>query len=159
MSSFRPWAFWRRLQYGAGFVALWAMTAAGVYFVYFATEPTCFDGIQNGTEAAIDCDGSCVRICALSVIPPQVTWAESFRIIDGQYNAVAYVENKNSEAATPALSYTFKLYDGGEVIAERSGVTILPPNSVYPIFEGRILTTGGRVPTRTEIVLAPAEMW
>jgi Mg-chelatase subunit ChlD len=140
-------------------LAFWSVVAIGVYFVYFNVQPTCFDGVQNGVEAGVDCDGTCVRICAFSVTPPQVVWAESFRIIDGQYNAVAYVENKNSEASTPALSYTFKLYDGNEVIAERSETTILPPNSVYPIFEGRIMTKDGRVPTRTEIVLAPAEMW
>lgn len=160
MSSFRPWAFWRRLQYGAGFLALWSVVGVMVYFTYFTVQPTCFDGIQNGIEAGVDCDGSCVRICASSVIPPQVVWAESFRIVDGQYNAVAYVENRNSEAATPALAYTFKLYDADDkLIAERSNETILPPNSVYPIFEGRILITDGRVPVRTEIVLTPADMW
>ncbi len=159
MSSFRSWAFWRRLQYGSGFLIFWSIIGVSVYFIYFTVEPTCFDGIQNNAETGVDCNGSCVRICASSVIPPQVVWAESFRIVNNQYNAVAYVENKNSEAATPALAYTFKLFAGDDVIAERSGTTILPPNSVYPIFEGRILTKDERVPTKTEIVLTPADMW
>jgi Mg-chelatase subunit ChlD len=159
MSKFRAWAFWRRLQYGLGFMSFWAVTAVGVYFIYFTTPPTCFDNMQNGDEIGVDCDGSCVRICAVSVIAPEVQWSESFRIIDGQYNAVAYVENKNRVAATPKLDYTFKLLDNGEVIAERSGSTILPPNSVYPIFEGRIQTKDGRTPTETIIELVPAEMW
>lgn len=159
MSKFRPWAFWRRLQYGLGFIAFWGVVSLGAYFIYFTTPQSCFDNIQNGGEVGVDCDGSCVRICAVSVISPQVQWAESFRIIDGQYNAVAYVENKNNVAATPNLNYTFKLLDRGEVIAERSGHTILPPNSVYPIFEGRILTKDGRTPTETVIELTPADMW
>lgn len=159
MSNFRPWAFWRRVQYGLGFLAFWGVVGVGVHFVYFNAQATCFDGVKNGKEEGIDCNGSCVRICAFSVTPPQVVWAESFRIIDGQYNAVAYIENKNIDAATPALSYTFKLFDKNEVIAERSGVTILPPNSIYPVFEGRILTADGRVPTKTEIVLTPADLW
>lgn len=159
MSKFRPWAFWRRLAYGSGFLSFWLVVGVTTYFINTYAPPTCFDNLQNGGEGGIDCDGSCVRICASSVTPPKVNWANSFRIVEGQYNAVAYVENKNAVAATPALKYTFKLLDQGTVIAERSGVTILPPNSVYPIFEGRILTTDGRVPTETTITLEPVELW
>jgi Mg-chelatase subunit ChlD len=159
MSKFRSWAFWRRVKYALGALSVVSLTIASVFFFYFYASPSCFDLIQNGGETGIDCGGNCVRICAVSVIVPEVQWAESFRIIDGQYNAVAYVENKNRVAATPRLDYNFKLLDKGEVIAERSGTTILPPNSVYPIFEGRIQTRSGRIPTETIIELKPAEMW
>jgi Mg-chelatase subunit ChlD len=159
MSRLRPWAFWRRLQYGIGFLAFWCLVGTASYFIYFYTPASCFDNMQNGAEQGVDCGGNCVRICAVSVIPPEIVWADSFRIIDGQYNAVAYIENKNSVAATPALAYTFRLLDKGSVIAERSGVTILPPNSVYPVFEGRILTQDGRVPTETTIEIEEADMW
>ncbi len=77
---------------------------------------------------------------------------------DGQYNAVAYVENRNKTAASPAVPYTLKLYDADGVIAERSGTTILPPDSVYPIFEARIMTNG-RVPTQTFLELGEATLW
>jgi Mg-chelatase subunit ChlD len=159
MSKFRPWAFWRRVQYGAGFIGVWSLIGVLVYFVYFTVPPTCFDMLQNGDEGGVDCDGSCVRICSASVIPPEVVWADSFRVVDGQYNAVAYIENKNTLAATAELRYTFTLYDDGSVIAERSGVTILPPGSVYPIFEDRILTEAGRIPTLTTITLEPVALW
>ncbi len=155
----RLWAFWRRLQYGAGFLSFWLVVLVGGYFIYFYSPATCFDNAQNGDEQGRDCGGKCVRICSVTVTPPKVVWAESFKIVDGQYNAVAYIENSNSEAATPALSYTFKLLDQGSVIAERKGVTILPPNSVYPIFEGRIYTTDGREPTLTTIEIEPSDMW
>ncbi len=155
----RLWAFWRRLQYGLGFLTFWLIIFVGSYFMYFYSPATCFDNAQNGDEQGKDCGGKCVRICSFAVTPPKVVWAESFKIVDGQYNAVAYVENKNAEAATPALAYTFKLLDGGSVIAERKGVTILPPNSVYPIFEGRIFTTDGRVPTQTIIEIESSDMW
>jgi Mg-chelatase subunit ChlD len=132
----------------------------GVYFYLDArVEPTCFDGIQNGEEAGVDCNGWCVRMCSFSVMPPKVQWVESFRIMDGQYNAVAYIENPNTLAATKELRYTLKLLEAGSVIAERSGTTILPPNSTYPIFEGRILTDNGREPTETIIELEPVEVW
>lgn len=155
----RWWAFWRRVQYGALFSVLWLCIGVLVYYTQFYTPASCFDNIQNGSEAGVDCNGSCVRICAFSVTPPSIVWADSFRIIDGQYNAVAYIENKNPGAATAELNYTFKLYDQGSLIAERKGKTILPPNSVYPIFEGRIKTENGRAPTETVIELEPVELW
>ena len=159
MSSFRPWAFWRRLQYGAGAAAFLSLCSVIFYFTAIYAPSTCFDNLQNGGEAGVDCGGACTRICAFTVTPPQIVWAESFKITDGQFNAVAYVENKNAVAATPVLEYTFRLFDGAEVLAERSGKTILPPNSTYPIFEGRITTAPGRTPTRTEIVLTPSDLW
>jgi len=155
----RPWAVRRRIQYGIGFLLFCTIINFVIYFIFFNTPATCFDRIQNGQEAGIDCDGSCVRICAASVIQPQILWAESFEISEGQYNAVGYIENKNPEASTPTLAYTFKLLENGSVVAERSGVTILPPNSVYPIFEGRILTSDGRKPTETILELEPIELW
>lgn len=154
----RTWAFYRQLQYGAGFAVLLGIILALVYVQFFYAAPSCFDNAQNGTEAGVDCGGACTRICAFSVIPPEVQWARSFRVTDGQYNAVAYVENSNRIAASPEVSYTFALYDEQGLITQRSGTTILPPDSVYPIFEGRI-NTNGRTPTQTFITLDPVELW
>lgn len=154
----RTWAFFRRVQYGGGVAAVVLVLGGLFYMQYLYAAPTCFDSSQNGEERGVDCGGACTRICAFEVMEPTVKWARSFRVNDGQYNAVAYVENQNRIAATPALSYTFELYDANGLITERSGRTILPPDSVYPIFEGRI-DTGGRVPTQTFITLEPIDLW
>lgn len=154
----RMWAIRRRIQYGIGYFVTLMSVLIGCYFLFFYAEPTCFDGRQNGNELRVDCGGSCVRICAVSVTAPRVLWAESFPAITGQYNAVAYVENPNEGAGTPALSYTFTLSDGEGVIATRSGATVLPPDSTYPIFEARI-DTGERIPTRTTLVLEAEPTW
>lgn len=159
MSKFRPWAFWRRLQYGVGFTTFWLIVGGVIYYTNSYTPPNCFDNIQNDTEVGVDCDGSCVRICTASVIPPVLQWAESFKIQDGQYNAVAYIQNRNAVAGTPEFKYKFQLLENGSVIAERSGTTVLPPNTVYPIFEGRIATTDGREPTETRFEFELAELW
>ncbi|MEN9920973.1 MAG: hypothetical protein RL538_866 [Candidatus Parcubacteria bacterium] len=159
MSKKRPWAFWRRVQYGTGFLLFSSMVSGLVYLGFFYSPGNCFDGVMNRYETGVDCGGGCVRICAAEVIPPRITWAESFEIVPGQYNAVAYVENANQIASTPELSYTFELLDGNEVIATREGKTILPPDSVYPIFEGRIFTTGSRKVTSTRLTLRAADMW
>ncbi len=159
MNKFRPWAFWRRVQYGSGLLVFLTAIGSLLYYSYFYQSPTCFDEVQNGTELGVDCGGGCVQICPFAVTLPQIMWAESFKVIDGQYNAVAYIENKNSTAAAPVMSYKFTLFDGEVVIAERSGKTILPPSSVLPIFEGRIVTTDGRIPTKTILELEPIDLW
>lgn len=155
----RPWAFWRRVQYGSGLAVFLSSLAGLLYFVYFFAPANCFDNEMNGSERAVDCGGVCVRICVADVVPPRVVWSESFKVTDGQYNAVAYLENRNELAATPNLSYTFTLFDGTEIIAERTGRTILPANSTYPIFEGRIATKDNRTPTRTTMTIAGSDIW
>ena len=152
------WAFWRRLQYGSAFGLFCILILSSVYFNYVYSAPTCFDGKQNGTELGIDCNGGCKRICAFSVIAPKVDWVRSFRVQDGQYNAVAYIENKNKVAASPRLTYTISLHDVQGLIAERKGETILPPDSVYPVFEAQI-DTGTRIPTQTFITLDEVALW
>ena len=152
------WAFWRRVQYGTGYLTFLGLMFTGVYFIYFYTPANCFDLNQNGNEIGVDCGGGCTRICAFTVAPPKVLWSKSFEIQKGQYNAVAYIENKNILAGTPEISYIFRLYDGAGLITERTGTTVLPPNSTYPVFEGRI-NTEGRVPTETTLELKSADMW
>ncbi|MEK7638629.1 MAG: vWA domain-containing protein [Patescibacteria group bacterium] len=155
----RVWALGRRIIYGSGFLVFSATIATSWYFLYLYEPANCFDNVQNGNESGIDCGGGCVRICAVDVAPPQVLWAKSFKITDSQYNAVAYVENRNQTAATPELNYTFILKNKDTVVAERSGTTVLPPNSVYPIFEGRILIGTDEAVTDTEIILEGADLW
>jgi Mg-chelatase subunit ChlD len=129
-----------------------------VYRFYFYDPGNCFDNIINGNEKGTDCGGACVRICAADVVMPKIVWAESFEIVGGQYNAVAYIENSNQIAATPELQYTFELLSGTEVVATRKGTTVLPPNSVYPVFEGRIMTEGKEV-TETRLTLEAPTLW
>ncbi|MCA9354659.1 MAG: VWA domain-containing protein [Candidatus Kaiserbacteria bacterium] len=157
--TMRPWAIGRRIQYGTGFGLFWVLVFALVYFTVYYEPTSCFDGKQSGDERGIDCGGSCVRICTADVLPPRLVWAKSFEIVEGQYNVVAYVDNQNQVAATPELPYTFELYNGNTLVATRSGSTILPPNSVYPIFEGRIQTDGAAPVTETRLVLQQADMW
>lgn len=158
-SSIRLWAVGRRIQYGLGFTVFWLMIGSVVYYVNFYQPANCFDGILNANETAIDAGGDCVRIDASTVLSPKVIWAKSFKVVDGQYNTVAYVENQNQVAATPELKYTFELLNKGEVVASRSGTTVLPPNSVYPIFEGRVLTERNAPVTETRLILEPATLW
>lgn len=148
----RKWAFLRRAQYIGGASLFLLVLMVGSYFAYFYTPGNCFDNRQNGDERGVDCGGGCTRVCSFDIMAPKALWSRSFEITDGQYNAVAYVENNNMGVGSPEVAYTFKLYDNEGLITERSGVTVLPPDSTYPIFEGRI-DTGNRTPTQTFIEL------
>lgn len=156
---FRPWAFWRRVQYGVGLGIFLVLVGVLIYFQFFYSAANCFDGTQNGDERGVDCGGSCELVCAFDVTDPNVLWSRAFRVTDGLYNAVAYIENRNLDVGTTDLRYTFTLVDArGETITSRSGRTTLPPDSVYPVFEGRI-AVGDRVPVQTFIELEPVTDW
>lgn len=158
METFRWWAFWRRLMYGTGFATFWVFLGVLIFYFNFYQPPNCFDGFLNGTEIEIDAGGTCVRVPSGQVIQPNIVWSESFEITPGQYNAVAYVENRNQTIGTPELPYTFSFLSNGVEVARRSGTTALPPNSVYPLFEGRVFTDNQTV-TDVELTLGTAVDW
>jgi Mg-chelatase subunit ChlD len=157
--SIRPWAIWRRTLYMSGFLAVIGTITVTLYFSLIHETPTCFDEKKNGYESGIDCGGSCVRICAADLMAPEILWAQSFKIADGQYNTVAYIDNRNQLAGTPNLSYTFELVSNGEVVATRSGVVSLPPKTTYPLFEGRIFVDNGKPITETRLTIDPSPLW
>lgn len=155
----RWWAFWRRFQYGAGVLMFFSVFGIGYYYANFYESPTCFDGRANGGERGVDCGGNCVRICAADVQPLRVVWAKSFEVTPGQYNAVAYIDNPNQVAATPEVGYTLELYNDSRLVAQRSGTTIIPPNSEYPVFEGRIFTDNREPVTETRLIIDSSDIW
>jgi Mg-chelatase subunit ChlD len=158
MVDTRVWAHRRRLTILTGIGIVLMLLLVSAYFRYIYIPPDCFDGRKNGNERGEDCGGECMRICTFDTQAPEVVWVQSFRVVPGQYNAVAYVRNPNRTAGTPALPYTIRLEDENGIIAERSGTTVFVPDSVTPIFEGRIMTER-RVPTRTTITFGDAALW
>ncbi len=146
----RMWAMWRRLQYSLGAVTLFVFLGTSIYYAFIYVSPTCLDQVQNGQEHGVDCGGTCARYCRFEISAPKVLWIEPFKIMDGQYNIVAYVENANTGIGTKSLPYVMTLEDSMGVIQERSGTTVMPPKGIYPIFEGRVMT-GDREPTKASI--------
>ncbi len=119
-----------------------------IAFLLFYNPPDCFDGKMNGTEAGIDCGGSCQLVCTTQAYDPVILWERFFRIEEGVYNVLAYVENPNPTAEILNAPYVFRMYNEDNVlIAERSGVITLAPKSVRPIIENGIETLK-QIPTR-----------
>lgn len=116
------------------------------YFLYINLKPesNCFDRRRNGDETGIDCGGSCQLYCPYEKRDTVVIFSRAQKITDGLYNTVALIENKNTDALSPFVSYKFKLYDEFNIpIAVREGSTYINPNTRQAVFEGAI-NTGSR---------------
>ena len=139
----------RRFLYVLGTsLFLAAVISIPLYFILHV-DPTCFDGIANQGETSPDHGGPCVLLDGDAITPSAVLWARGFRVRDGAYAAVAYIENPNSGAGVEKVKYRLALYDTENVlVAERIGYTPIMPGGVTPVFEGGI-DTGKRYATHT----------
>ncbi|MBI2120522.1 MAG: hypothetical protein HYT94_02770 [Parcubacteria group bacterium] len=142
------WASTRKFAYTAGVIFFFMLIAGGVYFAHYYEAPSCTDKKQNQDEEGIDCGGSCAVVCTVNIADPIVLWSRAFRVVDGLYNAVAYVENPNPGVGVQTATYRFKLYDENNVLVlERVGKVFIAPKERFAVFEPR-LNTGNRVPAR-----------
>ncbi len=153
------WSSRRRSTYlGIAFVIIIAVIA-GLYFLFFDKEPTCTDNKMKGNERGIDCGGSCENLCLAQISDPVLLWSRAFQVSEGNYNAVAYVENPNFSAGVSRISYIFKLFDDENLlITERKGRTFISPNGITPVFEGGV-RTGQRIPARTFFEFSGVPQW
>ena len=156
--SFRPWAFFRRLQYGFGFLAFWGLLGTFVYINNTYVPANCIDGMFNGEETGVDCGGGCVQVCKDSVIQPFVTLSEVFKVSDNQYNIVGYIENPNQTVGATDIEYTFELFSDGLKVGEESGSTELPPNTDFPVFHTHRVDPGVEIDD-VEMILGNVDFW
>lgn len=155
----RPWAMRRKLVYLCGVAGFFLVVGLIGYIVFFYEAPTCTDGWKNGSETGVDCGGACERVCKVAVEDPVVRWARAFRVTQGVYNAVAYIENRNIGVGAENIPYTFTLYDErGDIITKVEGRTTLPPGNVYAMFEDRI-KIGDRIPKKTTLTFDTNVPW
>jgi len=154
------WATRRRFTYGFGTLLFFAILIGGPAAYWFlATPATCTDGIRNQGETSADKGGPCPLLDEGALSPDVVLWTRSFRVRDGTYNSVAYVQNPNEKAGVREVPYRFGLYDAGNVlIAERSGTTFIMPGRITPILEGG-MSTGNRVVAHTYFEFTEPLTW
>lgn len=105
-------------------------------------EPSCLDGIQNGAESGIDCGGECLRLCEEEARNLIVWWERPFKVANGVYNTIAYVENQNLYSGIEELKYEFRLYDKDNILVSQPvlGTTFIEPNKRSAIFASGITT-------------------
>src|SRR3989344_4283849 len=154
------WASRRRPFYALG-VALFFLVVVGgrVAYWFFSVPPSCFDGIQNQRETSVDRGAPCPLLDEGALATPAVLWARSFRVRDGLYSSVAYIQNPSTDAGIRAAHYRFGLYDEKNIIVtERRGVTFIMPGTITPIFEGAI-DTGNRAVAHTYFDFTDSFTW
>lgn len=148
------WASRRRSAYLVGVILFFLIVIGGPVLYWYLTIPaTCFDGIQNQGETAIDKGGSCVILDERYLQPYVVMWARSFPVRTGIFTAVAYIQNPNPSAGVALAHYHMGLYDSDNaLIAERTGTVFIMPGGITPVIETG-LDAGNRqvVHTRFEI--------
>ena len=154
------WAERRRLTYMTIVLAVLGMIGFLLFRQFTNIEPTCFDGRKNGIEIGIDCGGGCALYCANELPSPKVRWVRSFPVTSTFAQAVAYIEHSNATAASPMLTYTFKLYDAqNTVIAEKTGTTFLGPLGRTAIASDTLIPTGSVPVARTTITFGEPIQW
>lgn len=94
-----------------------------------------------------------------ALAPASILWSRSFKVRDGSYSAVAYIENSNENAGVRSTRYSFGLYDDQNVlVAERTGTMFIMPGSITPVFEGNI-DTGHRAVAHTYFEFSQPLAW
>lgn len=153
------WAFKRQFIYLSVLIVFFLGLGFVFAYPYINTRPSCGDGKQNGTETGVDCGGSCARACSFEVDKLSVVWSRSFRVTDGRYNAVAYIENQNINTAIYKIKYRFRFADKDNLyIGMREGETFVPPSGKFAIFEPAI-GVGNSVPVYTTFEFTETPIW
>ena len=154
------WASRRRTSYTVGVIIFFAVVIGGpLTYWYFSIPPTCSDGIRNQGETSADKGGPCFVLDEDSLQQYALLWARSFRVRDGSYNAVAYIQNPNKEAGVRAARYRFGLYDSQNVlVAEREGTMYIMPGATTPVIEARI-NAGNRIVAHTYFEFTAPFTW
>jgi hypothetical protein len=134
-----PWGHTMRFRYGLALtLVVGTLLVAYVSFRLYAP-PTCFDAKQNGDETGVDCGGKCLAVCTQNTPPLSVAWALPFKVSEGKWHLLAYVENPNEKLFSRSIAYKFEWYDKfGTYRGEKKGTTYALRQSIIPIFEGNI---------------------
>ncbi len=153
------WALKRQIFYVLILVLFFAVLGFLIFYPKINKAPSCADNKQNGNETGIDCGGSCLNACLAEVDPVSVLWARAFRVIPGRYNALAYLENQNGNAAVSKINYRFRFADKNNVyIGKREGSAYVPLSGRFAIFEPGI-DIGNSVPVYTTFEFTQIPQW
>lgn len=121
----------KQLLFGGLFLAI--VSGLVFYFYYLNNRPTCFDGIQNGKEAGVDCGGTCVKAC-LVILPIEVSFTKVLKVAEGDFDAVARIYNPNPDLGASSIGYDLVLLgEGGVELAKQryNNLYILPKQTKH----------------------------
>ena len=153
------WAAQRQIFYIFILVVILLALGSLIGYPFFNDPPSCQDNKQNGNETGVDCGGSCVRACLSQVDQISVIWARAFRVVPGRYNAVAYLENHNTNTVVSKIKYRFRFADANNIyIGKREGETTVPAGGHFAVFETAV-DIGNSIPTYTTFEFTETPLW
>lgn len=124
-------------------LSLFVATAALIAVPFLYKTPTCSDGKQNQGETGIDCGGGCLRVCVAEATPPSVRFVRPIAQV-GRTDVLAYIDNRNQNAAARNVKYVVELYDSSRtLVGKKEGTISLAPGLTTPLFVAGI-PTGSR---------------
>lgn len=135
---YMSWASRRQFKYFSIFFLVVAFILFIIIYPLIFKDPTCADGKKNGDESGVDCGGSCSTMCMEEVSKPVVLWSRAFKVVNNNYNLVAFVENRNKTSGVVEAPYEFRIYNtDNKLIGRKEGKTFIPPNQQFAVFESR----------------------
>src|SRR3989344_6640600 len=132
------YALKRQLSFGIVFIFI---VVAAVLSLYQALvpEPTCFDGRQNQEEEKVDCGGPYCMACKVTKLEDIAVASYHVFLVNGTYDAVARIQNKNQQRGARSFSYVFTFYDAEKnIIGEKKGTGYVLAGQTRYIIENNI---------------------
>lgn len=113
----------KQALYIFSYLAVFLLISFFVYLIFFKTEASCFDKVQNQGEEGVDCGGPCSEVCRSEVKPIEIIdEGRILRPYESHISLLSRVKNPNIDYAARSFTYTFSLYDDkGSLIQNLSG--------------------------------------
>ena len=126
----------KRIIYGVGYLIVFCAVVFLIYSYAVKPAPSCFDGLKNGNETGIDCDGGCVPCSIKSLIPLQTSWAPKYFISGDKAIVAIEIKNPNLNHGADYFDYEISLLDaGGGVIKKTTGSSYVYAGEIKHIVE------------------------
>jgi hypothetical protein len=151
----------KQFLYGAFYIALWAILFAGVYFLFFKSPPSCFDGKRNQTEEGVDCGRICGNIC-LPADLKRIEQVGQVKILfpePSRIGLLARLKNANPGHSARRVGFTFRIFDDRGEAFESSGNTFVYAGELKYLAQLVLLPPGfeKRQIVRAQLTLAEEE--
>lgn len=138
----------KQLFIGFIYLVIIGAIGGGVFFGFFYSPASCFDGKLNQDEEQIDCGGICAE-CQEKLSDPKIIWTKVFKAEENLYDLAAEIENLNVNYGSEVLPYIFKVYDSGNnLILEKRGRGYIMPREKKYIIEA---VSVNKVPAKIDI--------
>jgi hypothetical protein len=129
------WRIQRQIIIFSIYFLIVALPVALTVFLLLRKTSSCFDGLQNGAEEGVDCNGSCELRCDGTYRDVRVNFSRGLKVDEGVYDIFALLENYNENVSFPNVPYNISFYSSeGKLLGTASGSLALLPQTKSAIY-------------------------